>query len=433
MAYQVLARKWRPQNFDDLVGQESVVRTLKNAIETDRLAHAFLFTGVRGVGKTSSARLLAKALDCEQGPTVNPCNNCSSCLAIQAGSFIDVLEIDGASNTSVDHVRELRDNIQYLPSKAKFKIYIIDEIHMLSKAAFNALLKTLEEPPSGVVFIFATTEPQKLPETILSRCQRFDFKRVPKDVIVKRLETILTAEDIKADSGVLRALANEAQGSMRDALTLTDRLLAYCGNHITEEQARQVLGLVNREVIIDILKSVVNNQPADVIKAIHHIYKDGFDLKLFLESLLTEIRHSILIKSGLDFSQIGINQDELRTLEAVFIDAKVIELERYFNLIKRAIFEIGRSDHENYLVEVLLIQMCHVKGQFVAIEDALSILGSGELPEIKKKPVKTETQQSTGAVNTSDTIEDPYVKQAVDLFGATVAKVQIRDENGHNA
>jgi DNA polymerase-3 subunit gamma/tau len=245
MSYQVLARKWRPQFFEDLVGQEHVSQTLKNAITSDRVHHAFLFTGARGVGKTSAARIFAKALNCQEGPTTKPCGVCPSCIEITKSQGIDVLEIDGASNTGVDDIRELRENIRYLPSQSRYKIFIIDEVHMLSINAFNALLKTLEEPPAHAKFIFATTEPHKIPITILSRCQRFDFKKIGLAPLQARLRYIVDQENIQiADSG-LAVIARSGGGSMRDALSTLDQVIAFCGDQVGDDEIGSLLGLVD--------------------------------------------------------------------------------------------------------------------------------------------------------------------------------------------
>src|SRR5690349_2722356 len=247
MAYTVFARKYRPQTFDELVGQEHVARTIGNAIATGRVAHAFLFTGVRGVGKTTTARLLAKSLNCETGPSLKPCNACGPCMDITAGRDTDVQEIDGASNNSVDDVRRLQETLPFRPSRDRFKIVIVDEVHMLSTGAFNAFLKTLEEPPPHVKFIFATTESHKVPVTIRSRCQRYDFRLIPQPVIVERIRQILKAEQIEADDEAYAIVAREAAGSMRDALTLLDQVVAFSGSTLLGREVSEKLGIADRE------------------------------------------------------------------------------------------------------------------------------------------------------------------------------------------
>ena len=255
MSYVVLARKWRPQKFSDLVGQEAITKTLQNAIELERVSHALLFTGSRGVGKTTSARILAKGLNCEKGPTVDPCDECSNCKEIVAGSSVDVFEVDGASNTKVDEIRELLENVQYRPSKSRHKIYIIDEVHMLSTHSFNALLKTLEEPPPGVIFIFATTEPHKIPDTILSRCQRFDFKQISQDRIAEHLKVILKEEKISFTDASIHMVSKQAAGSLRDALSHLDQVIAFSGDKISDEDVASVLGLTDRELVLKSLEA----------------------------------------------------------------------------------------------------------------------------------------------------------------------------------
>src|ERR1700747_2109693 len=243
VSYQVFARKYRPQIFDDVLGQDHVVRTLKNAITERRLAHAYLFVGPRGTGKTSTARILAKALNCIHGPTVNPCGVCDSCREISQGISLDVLEIDGASNNSVDQVRELRENVRFAPTRGNFKVYIIDEVHMLTQQAFNALLKTLEEPPAHVIFVFATTEPHKVLPTILSRCQRFDLRRIPTQIIAKHLSYIAKKEEVTLTQEAAEAIAVAAEGGLRDAESMLDQLVAFCGNAIGESEVLEVFGL----------------------------------------------------------------------------------------------------------------------------------------------------------------------------------------------
>ena len=279
MAYEVLARKWRPQKFDDVVGQEHVTQTLKNAIKGDRVAHAYLFVGPRGVGKTSTARIFAKALNCEKGPTATPCDQCDSCKEIMAGNNLDVLEIDAASNTGVDNVRDLRDNVRYAPSRGPFKIYIIDEVHMLSTAAFNALLKTLEEPPKHVKFVFATTEPQKVPATILSRCQRFDLRRISVKDIVKRLTEVAEAEKIEIDEDAMLAIARGAEGGLRDAESSLDQLIAFRGKNIGEEDVLSVFGLVARHALDELAVAVLKGNIVAAIKLVAEMDESGKDIQ----------------------------------------------------------------------------------------------------------------------------------------------------------
>src|SRR5690242_7751839 len=249
MGYLVLARKWRPQTFHDMTGQEHVVRTIANAIKADRVAHAYLFCGPRGVGKTTAARLLAKALNCEKGPTADPCGVCQACTEIAAGTSVDVAEIDDASNNGVENVREIRENAKYQPQRDRHKIYIIDEVHMLSSAAFNALLKTLEEPPGHVKFIFATTEPHKLPDTILSRCQRHNFRRIPAKRMLERLQEICKAEGAALSDRSLSMVVRQAEGGMRDALSLLDQILSACGPSATDEEVAEAIGAIDRLVV----------------------------------------------------------------------------------------------------------------------------------------------------------------------------------------
>src|SRR5947209_7941222 len=287
MAYTVLARRYRSSTFDEVVGQEHVAQTLKKAIASDRVAHAYLFNGTRGVGKTSMARILAKALNClsSDKPTTEPCGKCDSCLAIARGDDIDVIEIDAASNTGVDNIREVIENAQYRPARSRFKIYIIDEVHMLSKSAFNALLKTLEEPPSHVKFILATTEPEKVLPTILSRCQRYDFRNISSREIAGHLTEICKNEKIKADDDALLLVAKAGAGSMRDSLSLLDRLLSVGEKHITVELIEQLLGLPKTQLIFDLAETIAKSQPGQTLTKADSMIQAG----LSPESLLTAL------------------------------------------------------------------------------------------------------------------------------------------------
>lgn len=298
MSYLVLARKYRPQTFDQVVGQSHVTQTLTNAIQGQRVAHAILFSGPRGTGKTTIARILAKAMNCETGPIATPCNVCRSCLDITAGRGVDVFEIDGASNNSVDQVRELRDNSRYMPAHSRYKIYIIDEVHMLSIAAFNALLKTLEEPPAHVMFLFATTEAHKIPITILSRCQRHDLRRIALPAIVEQMETICRQESVALSAGTLWAVARESGGSMRDALSLLDQILACSDGGLDDGDVLNLLGSMDRKILFDLSEAVFARDIARILDIIDSVFKTGQDMKRFYADLLMHFRYLMLIKMG---------------------------------------------------------------------------------------------------------------------------------------
>src|SRR5881296_169497 len=292
--YQVLARKWRPQQFDEVVGQEHVTTTLKNAIEQNRLAHAYLFVGPRGIGKTSTARIFAKALNCVKGPTATPCDKCDNCREIAEGRSMDVLEIDGASNRGIDEVRELRDTCRYAPARSRFKIYIIDEVHMLTKEAFNALLKTLEEPPAHVKFIFATTEPEKVLPTILSRCQRFDLRRIPTALISQHLAHIALQEKVKIDEAALYAIARGADGGLRDAESALDQLISFCGDKIEEGDVLSMFGLAAQRQILDLSRAVLAGEVETALRELNELTRHGKDLGRLLSDLLSHFRNLLV-------------------------------------------------------------------------------------------------------------------------------------------
>ncbi len=362
MSYLVLARKWRPSTFDEVVGQEGVIRTLRNAIRTDRVAHAYLFCGVRGVGKTTVARLLAKALNCEQGPTPDPDNTCGSCREITSGSSPDVFEIDGASNTGVDDVRSLRENSRYLPARSRFKIYIIDEVHMLSTSAFNALLKTLEEPPEHVKFVFATTEPHKIPLTVLSRCQRFDFKRIPSGIILERLQKILSAEGAAIDAEGLRIISREAAGSMRDALSLTDQVLAFAGDKVDAEQVYAALGLARSQMFATVIDCVIEQRSDDLMRLVEELFDEGHDLKRFLDGLLWHVRNLILYRSlEKPASLVDALEEERSVLRAQAGKAEALRWHQLFDVLVRALSELSRSPYPRLTLETALLRLSAVE------------------------------------------------------------------------
>lgn len=294
MAYEVLARKWRPRQMADVVGQEHVTRTLTHAIESGRVAHAYLFVGPRGIGKTTLSRIFAKALNCEKGPTPAPCDECDACREIMAGSSLDVIEIDAASNNGVDNIRDLRDSIQFAPARSRFKIYVIDEVHMLSSGAFNALLKTLEEPPPHAKFILATTEIDKLPSTIISRCQRFDLRRIPTTLIVDHLRAIATKEGVDVDGDALLAIARGADGGMRDALGALDQIISFKGTKVTEEDVLAVFGLVSRTQLEGLAEAILKGDMPRGLKIIDDLDRGGKDLRRLAVELMEHFRNVIV-------------------------------------------------------------------------------------------------------------------------------------------
>jgi len=371
MSYLVLARKWRPQTFDEIVGQAHVSDTLKNAIRSDRVAHAFLFTGVRGVGKTTAARILAKALNCTQGPSPTPCNACTNCEEITAGRAVDVLEIDGASNTGVDDVREIIENVRYQPAKSRFKIYIIDEVHMLSTSAFNALLKTLEEPPPHVKFIFATTDPHKVPHTIHSRCQRYDFKRIPFRLITDRLAEIARSEGVTVSDRALFLIAREGEGSMRDAQSLLDQVMAFAGKDIRDEDVARALGLADRKLLYAVAEALVDRNPRRAVELLNELHLYGYDLRRFARELLEHFRNLSVAQLLPEGDLLADLPDEERA-EVGRQAAKVSreDLDRAFRLLVTTEGEVARVPYPKLVMEMALLKLATLT-PVIAVEEIL--------------------------------------------------------------
>jgi DNA polymerase III subunit gamma/tau len=359
MSYLVLARKWRPQSFAEVVGQPHVTRTLQNAIGKDRVAHAYLFCGARGVGKTSVARILAKTLNCLTPVSATPCNACSNCREITQGNAVDVLEIDGASNRGIDSIRDLRDTVRYRPAKSRFKIYIIDEVHMLTAEAFNALLKTLEEPPEHVLFIFATTEPHKIPATILSRCQRFDFRRIPTQQLVEHLRIIISQEQVELPDDVLFSLAREADGSMRDAQSLLEQILAFSGEDLSGQEILDILGIVDRKSIHRAAAAILGGNGRICIEVVDDLYRRGIDSKRFCQQLCDHFRNLLVLATGGDGVEclLDLPEDEIRLLKNQLDKTSKDSLQLIFQMVMKAEEDIRRSSLPRITLEMLLLRL----------------------------------------------------------------------------
>ena len=358
MSYLVLARKWRPQVFADLIGQEHVSRTLANSISNGRIHHAFLFTGARGVGKTSAARILAKALNCENEDSTEPCNLCQSCLEVTAGKSVDVIEIDGASNNGVDDMRDLRETLRYLPAQSRYKIYIIDEVHMLSINAFNALLKTLEEPPPHVKFIFATTEPHKIPVTILSRCQRFDFRKIPAVKVVAQLRRIVDAEKITISERALALIAQRGGGSMRDCLSTLDQVVAFCSESVADADVQSLLGVVDQRLLFDVLEACMQQNCAMVLQVVRRIDDLGHSFRQFSQELIEVVR-KIILCAVVDNPQeeLGLFDDEFKALAHLSELASQEDWQRLLSTLIKTETELAGSVFPKLLIEMALVRV----------------------------------------------------------------------------
>ena len=427
--YQVLARKWRPQKLDELVGQPHVARTLRNAIGAGRIAHAYVFAGLRGTGKTSVARILAKSLNCKEGPAVTPCDTCDSCTEITEGRSLDVMELDAASRTGVDNIRELQEVVSYAPVRDRYRILIIDEAHMLSKAAFNALLKTLEEPPPRVVFILATTEVQKLLPTILSRCQVFEFHRVSLKNIAMHLRNIATSEKITISDTTLERIARAGEGSLRDALSVLERVLAFCGSEVQDEDALQVLGAVRTEVLVDFVRGIAARDAEALLSSLDSLVDDGHDLVQFWGEFVGVVRDLMLLRAwpnGRD--ALTRTPDET----AAFVDASgaltLQDWTRVFQILAGLEFGLKSSSQPRFLFEGALIRMAGL-GAVRPIEELLATLGGAPAPspapgaKRQAAPVRLPDPPPRPANPERPSRPSPVASGFEDVRGALVAAV----------
>ncbi len=377
MSYLVLARKYRPQTFEEVVGQNPITQALQNAITTKRVAHAYLFAGPRGVGKTSVARILAKALNCAQGPTAHPCNDCPSCREIREGNSIDVMEIDGASNRGIDEIRELRENVKYLPAHNPYKVYIIDEVHMLTDQAFNALLKTLEEPPSHVIFVFATTEPHKIPLTILSRCQRYNFRRIPLEALIGHLKKITRAEKMEISDGSLHLIARQAQGSLRDAQSLLDQVFSFSGEKVADEEVTEVLGVIDRKILFEAIQGLAEGNRAGLLEIVDQVHNYGYDLKEFCEELIRLVRDLLSLKVLPRESQhlkiVDLPEEEVKDLISCGAKLSTEEIHYLFRSLISAYEDIARSSFPRIILDMTLSRVAR-KRPILSVEEVIDKL-----------------------------------------------------------
>ncbi len=380
MSYEVIARRWRPQDFGGLVGQDHVRTTLINALKNQRLHPVLLFTGPRGTGKTSSARILAKSLRCPNAKDFIPCNHCTECEEISAGRSLDVIEIDGASNNGVDAIRELRDTVGYLPSSGQFKIYIIDEVHMLSTSAFNALLKTLEEPPAHVYFVMATTEVHKIPDTILSRCQRFDFRRIPTRVITQHLQTICEREQVKFEHEALWTIARQGDGSMRDAQSLLDQVINFTDGDLRRELVVETLGLTDRKLLIDLIQGIMGANTSAVMEALTRLHQSGNDPKLLLLDLMEQIRNSLILKISDNSALVDLPDSEKEALSQAASGLTQEDLHLLFDMGLKGAQDLIRASDPLIVLEMVLLRM--------SAAPRISSFTNGQL---QVQPAKTRT------------------------------------------
>jgi len=400
MDYQVSARKYRPGTFDDVIGQPHVVQTLVNAITTKRIAQAYLFSGTRGVGKTTVARILAKALNCEQGPTGMPCGICVNCTEIAQGHSVDVIEIDGASNTSVDDVREIRENVKFTPFKGAYRVYIIDEVHMLSNSAFNALLKTLEEPPSHVVFIFATTEIHKIPATILSRCQHYNFRRIAKTEIIARLRHVAEQDGIELEERSLAALARASEGSMRDGLSLLDQAVAFGGKSIVHAELETLLGAVPQELLRSLIQSIISQDSAAALRTLSQLVEGGHDLRAYCADVVEYLRNLLVVSvtPSQEWSVlIEASTDDLAQLSADKASLTPEYIQQLFALFTQAEDALRFSAHPRFVLETAAVKATRLlRKEAVAPEPPARAAFSGPAQPAAVRSEKTPTSRPAG-------------------------------------
>lgn len=433
MAHQALYRKYRSKTFDELLGQEHVVNTLKNQILSKNIAHAYLFCGIRGTGKTSTAKILARAVNCTNNTDGNPCNECESCKSILNDSNIDVIEMDAASNNSVEDIRDLRDKLRFLPVNSKYKVYIIDEVHMLSKGAFNALLKTLEEPPAHLLFILATTEPQKIPATILSRCQRFDLKRITVNNIVKNMRSICDEMGVEADERALKLIASNADGAMRDALSILDRCMTFNSEKINYEDVNELLGIVNFDTIVELCGLIIDKNIKDTMLSINDILNQGKDLQYFIEELITYFRNLLILKTTNSSESLQrLSDDNVESLRKYIASMSINEIVSMISKLSDTLLECKRAVNPRILFEARIISLMESNSDDISllqkriekleetIKSGISINNAVKSDIPSKKESKTEQKQTQ-----SDNVKQNSVHQGVNSQANSYENVSV--------
>ncbi len=407
MSYVIYARKYRPNSFEEMIGQKAIVQTLQNAIKSNRVAQAYIFSGMRGIGKTTAARILAKSLNCQYGPTPNPCNKCESCVAIKEDRSVDVLEIDGASSRTVEDISPIRDTAKYRPIHSRYKVIIIDEVHMLSTHAFNALLKTLEEPPEKTVFIFATTEFHKVPATIVSRCQHFEFRKISQRDIINHLIDIAEKEDLTISPYGLNLIAEAADGSLRDAQSLLDQAVAFSGESISDDDLKEILGAIGRDVLFECSTMILEQNPARAFSLVDKIIERGYDLRFFSKELIQHFRNLLLAKSVKEPQELlPLSPEELAQLKGEADKASPEELLRCLTVLQQAEPGLRYSSHPQIYLESLLVRLCHFK-KIIPLQDLIS-----EVEKLKKEagglpPLHNDSPRPFGGPETSGPDSEP--------------------------
>ena len=417
--FVVTARKWRPQRFEDVIGQEHITSTLKNAIKENRIAHAYLFTGPRGVGKTTTARILAKTLNCENRKNSEPCNECEMCKSIQNSQLIDIIEIDGASNRGIDEIRTLRDSVKYAPSRGKYKVYIIDEVHMLTKESFNAFLKTLEEPPEHIIFIFATTDVHKVPLTIISRCQRYDFRRIQLDKIKETLKMIADSEKINIDDKTLTIIAKKADGALRDAESYFDQVVAFSKGKIDAELVNQMLNLIDEEFYFNISDAVIEKNYKIVFETSQQIYQNGWDFIDFLEGLLEHFRNilsALVTNSTNSIETADIFKERYLAYSETFTESDIL---RILNFLNKSQQELRFAQNQRLKVEIILSHLIALAGS-KTISELISSIGNDDT-EVKNisEPSKSFFESSPSSKKKVDREETQTDQKKIDVYKAT--------------